>query len=76
MPSKVTLQNSLCDNDNGNGINRQLWVRLLNSEVMPVTRISNSAVLEETVRRKDNLIRTEGSSVRVQGHLSCAFTLL
>lgn len=76
MPSKVTLQNSLCDNHNGNGINRQLCVRLLNLEVMPVTRISNSAVLEETVRRKDNLIRTDESSVRVQGHLCCAFTLL
>lgn len=52
MPSKVTLGTSLCDNDNGDGINRQLRVRLLNLEVTPVTRISNSAVLEAIVTKK------------------------
>lgn len=52
VPSKVTLGTSLCDNDNGDGINRQLRVRLLNLEVTPVTRISNSAVLEAIVTKK------------------------
>lgn len=52
MPSKVALETSLCDNDNGDGINRLLRVRLLNLEVTPVTRISNSAVLEAIVTKK------------------------
>lgn len=52
VPSKVAPETSLCDNDNGDGINRQLRVRLLNLEVTPVTRISNSAVLEAIVTRK------------------------
>lgn len=80
MPSKVAPETSLCDNDNGDGINRQLRVRLLNLEVTPATRISNSAVLEAIVstkkkrRKKNQLIRAEkgGSSVRVQLHLFCA----
>lgn len=83
MPSKVAPETSLCDNDNGDGINRQLRVRLLNLEVTPVTRISNSAVLEAIVTRKkkkkkNQLIRAEKvrSSVRVQLHLFCAFILL
>lgn len=52
MPSKVAPETSLCDNDNGDGINRQLRVRLLNLEVTPATRISNSAVLEAIVSTK------------------------
>lgn len=50
-------ETSLCDNDNGDGINRQLRVRLLNLEVTPVTRISNSAVLEAIVTKKKNKIK-------------------
>lgn len=46
VPSKVTQEASLCDNDNLDGINRQRRVRLLHLEVTPVTRISNSAYLE------------------------------
>lgn len=45
VPSKVTQEASLCDNDSQDGINRQRRVRLLNLEVTPVTRISNSAYL-------------------------------
>lgn len=52
MPSKVAPETSLCDNDNGGGINRQLRVHLLNLEVTPATRISNSAVLEVIVSTK------------------------
>lgn len=69
VASKVALETSLCDNDNRDGINRQLRVCLLNWEVMPVTRISNSAVLEAIVtKKKDQLIRAEKvrSSVRVR----------
>lgn len=46
VPSKVTQEASLCDNDSQDSINRQRRVRLLNLEVTPVTRISNSAYLQ------------------------------
>lgn len=79
VPSKVAPETSLCDNDNGGGINRQLRVHLLNLEVTPATRISNSAVLEVIVStkkklKKNQLIRAEKgrSSAWVQLHLFCA----
>lgn len=52
VPSKVASETSLCDNDNGDGINKLLRVRLSNLEVTPVTRIGNSAVLEAIVTKK------------------------
>lgn len=64
MPSKVAPETSLCDNDNGGGINRQLRVHLLNLEVTPATRISNSAVLEVIVSTKKKIKKKSADKSR------------
>lgn len=58
------------------GINRHLRVRLLNIKVAPVTRISNSAVLE-AIRKEIQLIIAEKvrSSIRVQQLVLCVFII-